>query len=133
MRTASEVKVGDTYALSKENDKYRSIRYAGASGDFNPIHLDDQWAQMMGLPGRILHGLCNMAWMAQCHTDFAGAPGALKKLTVRFSKPVKVEDTIRYEAKVVAIEGNRVRVSCSAKNQDGEDVLTKGEAELELS
>ena len=50
-----------------------TVRYAGASGDFNPIHLDDEFAQLVGLPGRILHGLWTMAQVARATTESAGA------------------------------------------------------------
>ena len=65
-------------------DKYLTYRYAGASGDFNPIHLDDEFAQSVGLPGRILHGLWTMAQVARVHGEAAGDPLALKSLSVQF-------------------------------------------------
>ena len=55
-------------------DRYLTIRYAGASGDFNPIHLDEEFARSVGLPGRILHGLWTMAQVARALTDAAGGP-----------------------------------------------------------
>ena len=51
-----------------------TVRYAGASGDFNPIHIDEEFAQQVGLPGRILHGLWTMAQVARAHTEAAGGP-----------------------------------------------------------
>ena len=65
-------------------DRYLTYRYAGASGDFNPIHLDDEFARSVGLPGRILHGLWTMAQVARVHGEIAGDPLALKSL----SRPV---------------------------------------------
>ena len=53
-----------------------TARYAGASGDFNPIHLDDEFARSVGLPGRILHGLYTMALVARAQTEAFGGPGA---------------------------------------------------------
>jgi acyl dehydratase len=61
-------------------DRYVTFRYAGASGDFNPIHLDDDFARSVGLPGRILHGLWTMAQVARAQGD----PLALKSLSVQF-------------------------------------------------
>jgi len=66
-------------------DRYVTIRYAGASGDFNPIHLDDEFAREVGLPGRILHGLWTMAQVARAATDAAGGrPEQLRSLSVEF-------------------------------------------------
>ncbi len=61
-------------------DKYLPHRYAGASGDFNPIHIDPEFAKAVGLPGNILHGLYSMAQVARAHTDAAGDPRALRRL-----------------------------------------------------
>src|SRR3990170_8178955 len=66
-------------------DKYLPHRYAGASGDFNPIHIDPEFAKAVGLPGNILHGLYTMAQVARAHTEAAGDdPRALKRLSVQF-------------------------------------------------
>ena len=64
--------------------RYVTVRYAGASGDFNPIHIDEEFAQQVGLPGRILHGLWTMAQVARAHTEAAGGPEKLKRLSVQF-------------------------------------------------
>ncbi len=65
-------------------DKYLTVRYAGASGDFNPIHIDEEFAEAVGLPGRILHGLWTMAQVARAQTEAAGGPEHLKRLSVQF-------------------------------------------------
>ena len=65
-------------------DKYLTVRYAGASGDFNPIHIDEEFAKQVGLPGRILHGLWTMAQVARAQTEAGGGPHALKRLSVQF-------------------------------------------------
>ena len=65
-------------------DKYLTVRYAGASGDFNPIHIDEEFARAVGLPGRILHGLWTMAQVARAQTEAAGGPEHLKRLSVQF-------------------------------------------------
>jgi acyl dehydratase len=65
-------------------DKYLTVRYAGASGDFNPIHIDEDFAKMVGLPGKILHGLYSMAQVARAQTDAGGGPESLKRLSVQF-------------------------------------------------
>ena len=65
-------------------DKYLPHRYAGASGDFNPIHIDEEFARSVGLPGKILHGLWTMAQCARAQTEAAGGPESLKRLAVTF-------------------------------------------------
>ena len=75
---------GDSIELKVTPDPYVTVRYAGASGDFNPIHIDEEFAQRVGLPGRILHGLWTMAQVARAHTEAAGGPEHLKRLSVQF-------------------------------------------------
>jgi acyl dehydratase len=66
-------------------DKYLPHRYAGASGDFNPIHIDPEFAKQVGLPSNILHGLYSMAQVARACTQAAGGdPRSLKRLSVQF-------------------------------------------------
>src|SRR4029079_14396532 len=65
-------------------DKYLTYRYAGASGAFNPIHIDEEFAKSVGLPGRILHGLYSMAQVARAQTEAGGGPGSRKRLSVHF-------------------------------------------------
>src|SRR5512136_2420154 len=89
-----DIKVGDGYTATEEVDKYRPIYYAGASGDYNPIHIDPEFGNMVGLGGAILQGLCTLAFAAKTVTDWAGDPGRLKKIKCRFSAPVMMEDTI---------------------------------------
>ena len=75
---------GDSIELRITPDPYVTVRYAGASGDFNPIHIDEEFAQQVGLPARILHGLWTMAQVARAHTDAAGGPDKLRSLSVQF-------------------------------------------------
>lgn len=95
--------------------------YAEASGDRNPIHLDDEFARSVGLPGVIAHGLLQMGLLARV----AGEPQRLRRLTCRFAGIVRPGDTIEYRSEE---EGGRVQLSAS--NQAGEPVLTKATAEL---
>src|SRR5437870_13321786 len=82
-------------------DRYLTVRYAGASRDFNPIHIDEQFARQVGLPGRILHGLWTMAQVARAHTEALGGPEALERLSVQFrgmgllGRGVVVRGTVR--------------------------------------
>jgi len=82
----AELSAGDQIAeLRVTPDKYLPHRYAGASGDFNPIHIDPEFAQAVGLPNTILHGLYMMGLAARAATDAAGGdPGSLKRLSVQF-------------------------------------------------
>ena len=113
-----------TAVLARTCDRYRPLYYAAASGDFNPIHLDAEFARQFGLPGNILHGMCTMAWAAEAAIDAAGGdPGAIKTLQVRFSRPVKLEDTVTFTA--VASEGS---IAIAAVNQEGQDVLKNAQA-----
>jgi len=75
---------GQRVELRVTPDLYVTIRYAGASGDFNPIHIDEQFARQVGLPGRILHGLWTMAQVARALTEAAGGPEKLRSLSVQF-------------------------------------------------
>ena len=89
-------------------DKYLTVRYAGASGDFNPIHIDEDFARQVGLPGRILHGLWTMAQVARAQTEAAGGPEKLRSLSVQFrgmglpEQEVVVRSTVREERDGVA-------------------------------
>src|SRR5215470_15628384 len=69
------------------------VRYAGASGDFNPIHWSDRVATGVGLPGVIAHGLFTMALVSRAVTDWVGHPGSVIDYSVRFARPVVVPDT----------------------------------------
>lgn len=125
-----ELKVGDTFSAKEEVDRYRAIYYAGASGDFNPIHIDPEFGQMVGLGGVILHGLCTMGFATKAVTDWLGDPGALKKLKCRFAKPVHIGDVITTEAKITEVTGNRATLEIKVTNQDGLEVLTMMTAEV---
>jgi acyl dehydratase len=69
------------------------VRYAGASGDFNPIHWSERTATSVGLPGVIAHGMFTMALVARAVTEWTGDPAAVLDIRVRFSRPVPVPDT----------------------------------------
>ncbi|MEU7845666.1 MaoC family dehydratase [Micromonospora sp. NPDC049114] len=68
------------------------VRYAGASGDFNPIHWSDRVATKVGLPGVIAHGMFTMALVGRAVAEWAGAPDAVVEYGVRFTRPVAVPD-----------------------------------------
>jgi acyl dehydratase len=103
------MKPGDTIELKVTPDPYVTVRYAGASGDFNPIHIDEDFARQVGLPGRILHGLWTMAQVARAHTDAAGGPDKLRSLSVQFrgmgqlGEEIAVRGTVREVTDGVAV------------------------------
>ncbi|MCC6158108.1 MAG: hypothetical protein IT350_08635 [Deltaproteobacteria bacterium] len=131
-RKAVEVKAGDIFCATSGVGRYQPIYYAGASGDFNPIHIDAEFGKMVGLGGAILQGLCTMAFTARAHTDWAGDPTALRRLKVRFAKPVYPEDDITTAATIASVEGNTVTTQFVSKNQNGVEVITRAVAEFEL-
>jgi len=113
-------------------DKYLPHRYAGASGDFNPIHIDDELAKAVGLPRNILHGLYSMGLVAKANAALAdGDPRALKRLSVQMRGMGVPEAEIVVTGTVKSADGNRVVVDTVA--QQGDTTLIKNaEAELEL-
>lgn len=115
--------VGDTFTLVRTCDKYRPVYYAAASGDFNPIHIDPDIARAAGLGNVILQGLCTLAWAVEAFFTYLGDPAQVKRVKVRFSRPVAVDDEVTFTGRVVRVEGGVVTAEISATNQRGEDVL----------
>jgi acyl dehydratase len=99
-------------------DRYVTARYAGASGDFNPIHLDDAFAQAVGLPGKILHGLYTMALVARAQTDATGGPDHLRRLTVQFRAAAVPEQEIVISSVVKERTADSLVVSATARQLD---------------
>ena len=125
--------VGDQFPEQKVTpDKYLPHRYAGASGDFNPIHIDDELAKAVGLPRNILHGLYSMGLVAKANAAAAdGDPRALKRLSVQMRGMGVPEAEIVVTGTVKSADGGRVVVDTVA--QQGDTTLIKNaEAELEL-
>jgi acyl dehydratase len=114
------------------------IRYAGASGDFNPIHWNERFAKEVGLPDIIAHGMLTMALGGRVVTDWLGDPGRLIEYSVRFTRPVVVPDNsegalVEYTAKVAQVrEDGTARVDIVAKF-DGKTVLGKAQSVVRLS
>jgi len=112
-------------------DKYLPHRYAGASGDFNPIHIDPELARQVGLPGNILHGLYTMAQVARANVQAAGGdPRALKRLSVQFRGMGFPEQEIRVSGEVKEERDGRVVIDTVAE-QAGNQIIRNAEAELE--
>jgi acyl dehydratase len=119
-------------ALTVTPDKYVPHRYAGASGDFNPIHIDPEFARAVGLPGNILHGLYTMAQVARAAVGAAGGdPRALKRLSVQFRGMGFPEKEISVTGTVREVKDGRVVVDTVAE-QEGNQIIRNAEAELEL-
>ncbi len=118
-------------ALSVTPDKFLTVRYAGASGDFNPIHIDEEFAKAVGLPGRILHGLWTMAQVARAQTDAAGGPEHLKRLSVQFRGMGVPEQEVVVTGTVRERDGARAVIDTVAE-QGGKQIIRNAEAELEL-
>jgi acyl dehydratase len=112
-------------------DKYLTVRYAGASGDFNPIHVDDEFARSVGLPGRILHGLWTMAQVARAQTEAAGGPEHLKRLSVQFRGMGVPEQEVLVSGTVRESGDGRVVIDTVAE-QAGKQIVRNAEAELEI-
>ena len=112
-------------------DKYLTYRYAGASGDFNPIHIDDEFARAVGLPGRILHGLWTIAQVARANADAAGGPQHLKRLTVQFRGMGFPEQEIVVRGTVREQRDGRAIVETVAE-QSGSEIIRNAEAELAI-
>src|SRR5918912_2520080 len=110
-------------------DRYLTVRYAGASGDFNPIHIDEEFAKAVGLPGKILHGLWSMAQVARAQTEAAGGPDKLRRLSVQFrgmgvpEQEVVVTSTVREVSDGVAL------IDAEARQGDTR-IVRRGEAEV---
>jgi acyl dehydratase len=120
---------GESIELKVTPDPYVTVRYAGASGDFNPIHIDEEFAQKVGLPGRILHGLWTMAQVARAHTDAAGGPDKLRSLSVQFRGMGRMGEEIVVTGTVRESADGTVVVDSEAE-QSGQRIIRRGVAEL---
>jgi acyl dehydratase len=129
VKRRSDFTVGDTFRSVREVDAYRPLYYAAASGDFNPIHVDPRVARAAGFRGAILQGMCTYAWAAEACVEYLGDPARLRRLRVRFARPVQIGDVITFEGRCAAVEGGTVRLELAARNQAGEDVLKGAVAE----
>jgi acyl dehydratase len=112
-------------------DKFLTVRYAGASGDYNPIHIDEEFARAVGLPGRILHGLWTMAQVARAQTEAAGGPEHLKRLSVQFRGMGVPEQEVLVSGTVREVSDGHVLIDTVAE-QGGKQIIRNAEAELEL-
>ncbi|WP_207454513.1 MaoC family dehydratase [Desertivibrio insolitus] len=131
MTSVQDATVGDvvaeaTYELTRDS----LVRYAGASGDFNPIHYRDDVAASVGLPGVLAHGMLTMGLAVQPVVDWAGDPGRVADYQVRFTRPVVVDPatgaTVSVVGKVGAVTDDSVRVDLTV-TYEGQTVLGKAQ------
>jgi len=116
------------------------VRYAGAAGDFNPIHWSDRFAESVGLPGVIAHGMLTMAHAARLVTQWTGDPSAVRRYSVRFTRPVVVPDDdegvlVELTGKVKSVadeDGARVATVAITASSGGRTVLGRAVAEVRL-
>jgi acyl dehydratase len=125
------VNQGDSIELRVTPDPFLTVRYAGASGDFNPIHIDEDYAKQVGLPGRILHGLWTMAQVARAHTDAAGGPEKLKRLSVQFRGMGRLGEEIVVTGTVQEVSEGVAIVESEAA-QSGHRIIRNATAEVEV-
>jgi acyl dehydratase len=120
--------------LTKQVTVEQIQRYAEASGDRNPIHLDETFARSAGLPGVIAHGMLTMAFANQMVTDWLGDRSLLKRLQGRFAGMVLPGDEVTCTGSVALKDedGRRVVINLVVTNQRGERVFNKGVAEAEF-
>ncbi|CAI8398029.1 MAG: Uncharacterised protein [Cellulomonadaceae bacterium TMED98] len=130
--------VSREYSITRDS----LVRYAGASGDFNPIHYRDDVAQSVGLPGVLAHGMLTMGIAIQPLVDWCGSAYVLQSYQVRFTKPVVVDPVDGASLSVRVIVGSieegddqdpRVRCDLEVTSQTGEKVLGKAQAVISLA
>jgi acyl dehydratase len=132
----STVQVGDTLEpLSRTVAHPQFDAYAEASGDYNPFHVDPEFALSVGLPGAIAHGLLEMGILAEALARWAGGADHLQSLQVRFSKPLVAGDTITCTGTVTAVDEAQglATLEVEATSDRGERVLTNGRATVRLA
>lgn len=132
MKQLREFAAGDVFRAVREVDPFRSVYYASASGDFNPLHIDPNVAAAAGFRGVILQGMCTYSWAAEACVAYLGDPARLRRLKVRFARPVQAGDVLTFEGRCAAVEGSTLRLELTVRNQSGEDVLKGVVAEAEI-
>ncbi len=119
-------------SVTQQVDKDQTYRYKEASGDFNPIHVDESFAKMAGLPGIIVHGLCTMAFTSKVMIDklCGGDPPRLKRLRVRFTRPVFPGEAITTRIWAAGERDGRKIYEFETFNSSGQAVIKGGMAEV---
>jgi acyl dehydratase len=134
-----EVQVGDHIPVLEKVVRRDDVKaYADASGDQNPLHQDDAFAQSVGFPGIIAHGMFSMAHVVKALTDWLGDPGALKSIDVQFRAVVYMDETLTAGGEIIEVDPATHRAKLSvwaAVERDGRRVLAikNSRAEVELA
>jgi acyl dehydratase len=127
-----EIVAEKTYTLTRDS----LVRYAGASGDFNPIHYRDDVAESVGLPGVLAHGMLTMGFAVQPVVDWIGDSGKILDYQVRFTRPIVVDPTdgavVTVVAKVGALTDAEIRIDLTVTFAD-QTVLGKAQARVSLA
>ncbi|HEV7677135.1 MAG TPA: MaoC/PaaZ C-terminal domain-containing protein [Candidatus Dormibacteraeota bacterium] len=132
----TQVRVGDQMAtLSRTVTQEQIGAYAESSGDLNPIHTNEEFARMVGLPGTIAHGMLNLGILTDAVARWAGGGDRVHSISCRFSKPLLPGDTITCRGTVVAVDEERgiATLDVGASSDRGDNVLTNGRAEIRLA
>jgi len=130
---ASDLNVGDTYSecLVENLSRTQIVQYAGASGDYNPLHTDEIYTtQIAGYPSVFAHGMLTMGMTGRMLTNYVG-DGRLTKYGVRFTNQVWPGDTLNSTATVEEVDGGIVKLKVETTNQDGV-VVVSGYAEARV-
>jgi 3-hydroxybutyryl-CoA dehydratase len=124
-----QIEVGQKASFSKTVTEADIVLFAGVTGDFNPVHINEAWASTSFFKGRIAHGMLSAGFISSILGTQLPGPGTIYlKQTLEFTAPVRIGDTITAEVEVVEkMEKNRLRLKTTCTNQDGKDV-TRGEA-----
>ena len=124
--SATNLKAGDTYTecLVEDLSRTQIVMYAGASGDYNPVHTDEKFTkEIAGYPSVFAHGMLTMGMTGRMLTNYVG-DGRLTKYGVRFTSQVWPGDTLNSTATVVDVTDGIVNLSVETTNQDGALVLS---------
>lgn len=124
MSSLAELKIGDSIKEIQLDpvDRITLIKYAGASGDYNPIHTIDEEAKKAGLPGIIAHGMWTMGNLAKLFTDYY-EEGFIQDYTIRFKGMVFLNDVVTLQAELAEENENILRFLVRAVNQNGNEVI----------
>jgi len=135
----SELTVGTVVAeRTVELTRESLVRYAGASGDFNPIHYRDDVATRVGLPGVLAHGMLTMGLGAGFVTDWSGDPGAITEYNVRFTSPVLVKETepakVDFTGRIKSVDADtRKAVVAITAKYEGKKIFGRAVATVQLA